>query len=281
MAIRRRPMAEASELFDDPLWVVSVLEQAKSEKADPVSDSSLAHWLKMGGWTKDEGILVLAGIDPKSLVLHGEMRNILPGAPYWEFDTAQPFSQPPHFTLEPYVQCSRATYPGDDDGFDSYVQRAEEVNAILDFHRNVIRALCHVLARSEDGLGDVLTHDASGRPLYGPARFIAWARSIKYEIPWLPWAESAGLVGADDTRSPFVAPFFDADSDDYPLLLAVAVRAWEHARMIKRGTPKQVVLDFLAARYPSMALGSRKAIAQVVNWKRVDRRPVKKSEIRG
>jgi hypothetical protein len=73
------------------------------------------------------------------------------------------------------------------------------------------------------------------------------------------------------------APYFDADAGDYPELLHIAVRAWEHARKApSEGTPKQRVLDYLGTRYTSMSQGSRDAIAQVVNWHRAGGRPAKK-----
>jgi predicted dienelactone hydrolase len=64
------------------------------------------------------------------------------------------------------------------------------------------------------------------------------------------------------------APFFDADAPDYPELLAIAVRAWEHARSSVGGTPKQRVHEYLAQRYEQLPMGTREAIATVVNWRR-------------
>ncbi len=81
--------------------------------------------------------------------------------------------------------------------------------------------------------------------------------------------------------SPFEAPFFDADSPDYPELLAIATRAWEYARKGTSGTPKQRVLEFLADRYSSLPQGSRDAIAQVVNWHRAGGRPPRKTKTGG
>ena len=86
------------------------------------------------------------------------------------------------------------------------------------------------------------------------------------------------LVGSDDVQD---APFFDADAADYPELLHIAVRAWEHARQTSAGTPKQRVLDFLADRYPLMPQSSRDAIAQVVNWQRSGGRPARRARTGG
>ena len=81
--------------------------------------------------------------------------------------------------------------------------------------------------------------------------------------------------------SPFEAPFFDADSPEYPVLLAIAVRAWEAAREGTAGTPKQRVLEFLGQNYNDLPQGSRDAIAQVVNWQRGGGRPAKNGQTRG
>lgn len=83
-----------------------------------------------------------------------------------------------------------------------------------------------------------------------------------------------GLEGDD---SPYIAPYFDADSPEYPELLAIAVRAWEAAKAAKNSeTPKQRVLNYLGERYPKLGQTSRDAIAQVVNWQRTGGRPSKK-----
>lgn len=74
------------------------------------------------------------------------------------------------------------------------------------------------------------------------------------------------------------APFFDADANDYPYLLHVAVRAWKYARQTSSGTPKQRVLGFLESNYSNLPQGSRDAIAQVVNWQRTGGRPSRKTE---
>lgn len=84
-----------------------------------------------------------------------------------------------------------------------------------------------------------------------------------------------------DANSLQDAPFFDADAEDYPYLLHIAVRAWEDARHSSTGTPKQRVLNYLETKYPTMPQGSRDAIAQVVNWQRSGGRPAKKSETEG
>jgi hypothetical protein len=71
----------------------------------------------------------------------------------------------------------------------------------------------------------------------------------------------------------FELPAFDADASDYPELLAIALRAWEHARSVSTGTPKQRIMAFLDSNYPHLAKGTKEIIAQVANWNRTGGRP--------
>jgi hypothetical protein len=262
-------------LLDDPEWVAAVLARREQQIADPVSFSSLGYWLKLETWTRNEGLLILAGVDPQSIRADDDPLGFTERH-LWEFDTAQPFTEPPDFTLEPFGRTSRKDYPGDDEGYKSLVQAQRRTNAILRGYRNMVRTLYHVLDRSIAGLGDPRGRSASRENLYGPDQFLAWARSIDYAPPWLDWAQQKSLLPTD--AGPFCAPFFDADAPDYPELLAIAVRAWEHARKGSKGTPKQRVLDYLNTAYPSMPQGSRDAIAQVVNWHRTGGRPAIKAK---
>ncbi len=83
-------------------------------------------------------------------------------------------------------------------------------------------------------------------------------------------SESGKVVGIDQASLP---PYFDSDSDDYPQLLHIAVRAWEHARSTSGGTAKQRISNYVLERYPDIAEGTREAIALVANWKKAGGRP--------
>ena len=69
------------------------------------------------------------------------------------------------------------------------------------------------------------------------------------------------------------APFFDADSEDYPGLLHIAVRAWEHARTTSSGTPKKRIIEFVTERYPHVSEGAKESIALIANWQKAPGRP--------
>lgn len=73
-------------------------------------------------------------------------------------------------------------------------------------------------------------------------------RSDGYRPDWYEWARSTGLI--DDLDAVFRAPYLDPDSDDYPELLHIALRAWEETRAGGDGTPKQRIERFLLERHP-------------------------------
>jgi hypothetical protein len=84
-------------------------------------------------------------------------------------------------------------------------------------------------------------------------------------------AINAEAADGDDISA---APFFDAESGDYPMLLHVAVRAWEHARkQAGGGTPKQRIAAYIADRYPEIPEGTRDSMASIANWQRLGGRP--------
>ena len=253
------------DLMSDPTYQKAAIEQLEDQRKNPYAYSQLSYWLSLDLWEKEEGLQVLAGVEPgtieESLIEH-------------EWINGQPFAEHISFMMvDPVEACSRADYPGDDAGYQDYLETAEHKSAVLAGHQRLYESLLHRLDRTERGLGDFVAFR------YRPVQFLAWASSIGFKPQWLEWAEKSGrLPKAIEAMS---APFFDADAEDYPELLHIAVRAWEDARQKTEGTPKQRVLDYLVARYPLMPQGSRDAIAQVVNWQRSGGRPARKTQSEG
>ena len=68
MAISRKRRDAFLALMKDREWGEEVLKGLERARADPLSFSSLGYWLRLETWTREEGILVLAGIDPQSVV---------------------------------------------------------------------------------------------------------------------------------------------------------------------------------------------------------------------
>ena len=252
------------EQWTEPAFQAAMLARLKDQKANPYAYSQLAYWLSLDAWGREEGLQVLAGIEPGTL----ETDPLDRGA----WIDGQPFAEHISFLMvDPVEACAREEFPGDDESYQSYLEAAEHKHDVLTSLQRIYESLLHRLDRTVGGLGDEVKCFQ-----YRPLQFLGWARSIDFKPAWLDWAEANGRV--PQAVEPMVAPFFDADADDYPELLHIAVCAWEHARKSTQGTPKQRVLDYLAGRYPKLPQGSRDAIAQVVNWQRMGGRPPRKTE---
>lgn len=104
-----------------------------------------------------------------------------------------------------------------------------------------------------------------------PKFFIDWALKRGFEIEWTEWANEQGYIeGEPDVTEP---PFFDADADDYPKLLHIAVRAWEHAKKSAQDRPKESIISYLEQRYPSLSKAEKNAVALIANWSKRGGRP--------
>ena len=112
-------------------------------------------------------------------------------------------------------------------------------------------------------------HDVAARNF--PSHFIGWAAARGFYPEWFEWAKSSELI--DASEEVYRAPFFDPDQPDYPVLLHIAVRAWEAARVGGTGTPKQRIERFVSERYPALKATTRELIAQIANWERTGGRP--------
>lgn len=247
----------------DPEHQKALLEQLRDQRENPYAYSQLSYWLSLDLWETNEGLQVLAGIEP------GTIEKAMIGGAWID---GQPFAEHISFLqVDPVEACSREEWPGGDNGYQHYLEAAEHKRDVLEGCQRVYEGLKHRLDRTVGGLGET-SYELEYR--YRPIQFLAWVSSIGFTPAWLEWAERNRRL--PQATEPMSEPFFDADSDDYPELLHIAVRAWDHARGISDGTPKQRVLDFLAERYPTMPQGSRDAIAQVVNWRRAGGRPAKK-----
>jgi hypothetical protein len=170
---------------------------------------------------------------------------------------------PPNLTLEDHI--------GDHLAFEHYLQDQEARTRTLRRLQNLHDSLAHKLEHSPSALGKRESFGSSQRPQYPPVRFLAWARSINFKPDWFEWASQKGVL--PDELNPTAAPFFDADSPDYPELLAIAVRAWDYARSATEGTPKQRIERFLSERYAHLTESARGSIASVANWQKAGGRP--------
>lgn len=251
--------------MQDPEFLRQFEEEQRIRKEDPFSLSSLPYWLKLETWSYVEGLYLLAGLDPKTVE-----EDLF--SDFAEFIDALPLGEHEAFLLDPTELCSRDEWPGSDESYESFLQAGEKKIAVLNEHRRVLGSLVHILGSSIKGLGDPAISNFNRKNCrYTPKQFLDWAISIDFKPAWYEWAKSKGYL--PETDSPYIAPFFDPESDDYPELLHIAVRAWEHARKQSGGTPKKRIADFVAERYPHVSEGARESIALIANWQKAGGRP--------
>jgi hypothetical protein len=264
MTASKATKARWAKQWSDPKFEESILTCVQAARDDPFGHSQLRYWLSLEVWEREEGLLVLAGVEPGTVVVSDEEPSFMGSA---EWTNVMPFSQPATFYQFPEPEGLDQRAFGDDElAFESYLKACEERRQILSRHQALFQALQHRLDHTPSALGDPVCRDK-----WRPASFIGWAQSINFKPDWIDWAQQHEVITSDYGLAS--APYFDADAADYPLLLHIAVRAWEYARSREQGTPKQRVLEFLSKNYSELPKAAREAIAQVANWQRAGGRP--------
>jgi hypothetical protein len=253
-----------------------LLNAIAERQSDPYGLSCLRYWLTLDTWSYHEGICLLADIDPESMPL-GPSAPMNPDL----FPFSDELRKPPQLLSEvsPYIDASEygfGLFFGGDVFDNTQAGRSvkEHLAAYTQRGKNAVavgRAMESRLNTSRSGLGEPAQLAHSEEKRFAPAQFVNWATSANFKPPWYEWALSQNLI--DQRDSPFQVPFFDPDSDAYPELLHIAVRAWEEARKGGEGTPKQRVEAFVEQRYPHILKGPREAIALVANWQKTGGRP--------
>lgn len=227
---------------------------------DDYSKTSLPDWLALDLWTSEDALYILSGVEPGSM----EKPSSWASEKMWRRATVFRFSQ--KLELERYAAR----------GFGSPESEIahrldEEDRERLRPHYEAYRRLSHLFEHSLMPFGEAVGSTSAGVARYRPEAAIAWAESIGHRPDWMGWANREGCLSF--SKNIMLPPFFDADAPDYPYLLAVAVRTWEHARKSDIGTPKQRALDFLKQNYPNLSNEAQSQIAYIVNWQRAGGRP--------
>ena len=64
MAVSNRTRQKWAASRRDPNFQKQVAELVDAQRADPFSYSALPYWLGLEVWTRDEGLYILAGVEP-------------------------------------------------------------------------------------------------------------------------------------------------------------------------------------------------------------------------
>ncbi|MDM0077472.1 hypothetical protein QTH90_23905 [Variovorax sp. J2P1-59] len=268
-------------------WRWVFLESLAERRKNPIFYSDLPQLLDQETWAPPDGMLILAGVAPRAAVMEWSYRNFM-GA---EIDT-------PRIKHANWFTCTSDLYTlpvVDDfkvsaDELREWSRKSEKGEITLEENRALDHRLSEEVRWAEDKSSNYKSevlrlraemvgalkrrwdsgeHDPSQRR--APAFFVRWAESRGFEVEWAAWAREQGFLERDAPATE--PPYFDADSEDYPELLHIAVRAWDHARKGAGGTPKKRITAFVAARYPHISDGAKDAISLIANWQKSGGRP--------
>ncbi|ART59488.1 hypothetical protein CBP36_12135 [Acidovorax carolinensis] len=271
------------------LWVMR--ESMEARRKDPIIYSDLPTLLDRETWPPAEAMLILAGIDPNAAILDWSYRNFMGAEIHkpkihhanWFSSTSDLYDYPIAADSElTSSELKKMIKEGESHEFssseiehklDKLQARLEEAERWENDNTSIFKSSMLELRAEMVGIlktrWDSGDHEVEARR--SPAFFIQWAETRGFEIEWASWARASGYI---DTDPPATAPpFFDADSEDYPKLLHIAVRAWDHARHTSKGTAKQRIAAFLHERYPDLSASEKEAISMIGNWQKSGGRP--------
>jgi hypothetical protein len=281
---------EYSELsLDLKMWLA--LESVQAKRKDPIFYSDLPNLLEQETWRPKDAMLILAGVDPEAAIMEWSYENFMgaeiqtPVIRHANWFTSKsdlydyPIAEDSEFSsseLKGMIREAKSGTLSPNDAEqrlrDLEVRLKEterwEQNKTSSFKSSMLslRARMVGILKNRWENGD---HDNEQRR--SPTFFVQWAESRGFDVEWSAWARENDFI---DAPPPITAPpFFDADSEDYPKLLHIAVRSWEHARQENHGTAKKRILEFLNDRYPELSTSEKEAIALIGNWQKSGGRP--------
>jgi hypothetical protein len=270
---------------DAVMWLS--LEALPEQQKDPIFYSDLPLLLEQETWAPLDAMLILAGVDPSGAIMDWSYTNFM-GAEIdrpkirhadWFTSTSDLYDYPivddfeySSAELKQLIREAKARGCSEEELEELHRQLAEVEKWAQDktsrFKTEILslRAeMVGILKRRWDSCND----DPSQRRT--PAFFVRWAESRGFEVEWAAWARDHVFLERDAPATE--PPYFDADSEDYPELLHIAVRAWDHAKKGAGGTPKQRIAAFVADHYPHLSDGAKDAIAFIANWQKTGGRP--------
>lgn len=263
------------------------LQTIQDQRKDPFFYSELPGLLELETWKPEVALLILAGIEPIAPIFEWSYENFMgaevhepkirhancfsdvgdlydwPVVEDFEFDSTTLKRMIKEAEKNGSSQQERDKFQSDLDEIERWSQNetSQYVSQTL-----ALRATMLGVLKTRWDSGD---HDPAQKQ--SPVYFVRWAEKRGFNIEWAEWArKNQFLPEGESAETP---PYFDADGEDYPELLHIAVRAWDHARNGDVGTPKQRIQDFIKQRYPHIKEGTRDAIALVANWQKSGGRP--------
>jgi hypothetical protein len=266
------------------MWIVS--DSLRRQRECPFEHSELQLHLESEVWKPRDALLVLSGLNPTTAIVEWSYESYM-GATIekpqlrranWFSNHRDIYDYPllSDFERSPAAlrnEIRRAQKRGEQERVAQLEQELEEVTTWEKDPTSIY--LADMLALRQEMLRCIsrrwFSSDHDPDQKHSPEFFVRWAEARGFEIEWAIWAREHGLIDKDSPATE--PPYFDADGEDYPELLHIAVRAWEHARTTARGTPKKRIVDFVSERYPHISKGARDAIALVTNWQKEGGRP--------
>lgn len=270
--------------FESQMWMT--MKGMEERRQDPLYFSKLQSYLERETWNPRDALLILSGVDPQAALVDWSYENFMGAelnqpkirraiwftepSDLYDYPLAADFEDSP-WELKKQIRDARNTGRHlDAEKLESELRDVEqwakdETSIYLRDMLYLRSEMLQCISRRWQSAD----HDPELK--HSPEFFVRWAEARGFVIEWASWARQHGLIDADLPATE--APFFDADSEDYPELLHIAVRAWDHARNSENGTPKQRIQDFIKQRYPHIKEGTRDAIALVANWRKSGGRP--------
>lgn len=175
---------------------VSVLEELCDPRKKWLawSEAELRGWLSLDTWTVDEGLLLIANIDPEAAVVDGRGWVSTLGVKIKRVRilNARPLSRPPVFLGIPPPQLPQFS------DYEPPAFRSLTFNPGLNAEEEELKwEKVSVLQELEERLNSIVRLWRSGvhdRKRYSARYFIEWAQAHSLQIPWLEQAREKGLL---------------------------------------------------------------------------------------
>ena len=270
--------------LESKMWMT--MKGMQEQRENPLYFSGLQSYLERETWNPRDALLILSGVDPHAALVDWSYENFLgaelnhpkirratwftQSSDLYDYPLPSDFDDSP-WELKSKIRDARNTGRHlDAEKLEAELIQTEkwakdETSIYLREMLNLRSEMLECISQRWQ------TADHDPELKHSPEYFIRWAEARGFVIEWASWARQHELIDVDPPATE--APFFDADSEDYPELLHIAVRAWDHARKGDSGTPKQRIQEFIKERYPQVKEGTRDAIALVANWQKSGGRP--------